>query len=196
MTEEREKSLKEKKLEGIMGIGDSLKKLDEEETVQSNKSDEEKKRKMEERKKFLEEAREQFDIIKNKPDIEFSRDIYKELVMIDMEILRITRKEIEMDPSPRHVETAASLTSSITSTIDALRDIDEIKVEQGFKRETIDMKKNASSAGNITTGVMMAGAFTDIMDKIGEMKKLKEKTVDAVVVETTTEKDGVKKDNI
>lgn len=193
MTEEREKSLKEKKLEGIMGIGDSLKKLDEEETFEVNKNDEEKKRKMEERKKFLAEAKDQFDVIRNKPDAEFSRDIYKELVMIDMEILRITRKEMEMDPSPRHVETAASLTSSITSTIDSLRDIDEVKVDQGFKREALDLKKNASSTGNITAGVIMAGAFTDIMDKIGEMKKQKEKTIEAVVVETTIDNDKDKK---
>lgn len=188
MTDElkREKSLKEKKLEGIMGIGDSLKKLDEDETFEVNKNDEEKKRKMEERKQFLAEAKDKFDVIRNKSDAEFSRDIYKELVMIDMEILRITRKEMEMDPSPRHVETAASLTSSITSTIDSLREIDEVKVDQGFKREALDLKKTSSSTGNITAGVMMAGAFTDIMDKISEMKKQKEKTVEAVVVETTT----------
>jgi hypothetical protein len=196
MTEDRNKSLKEKKLEGILDMGESLKNLDVDEVAQTNKNDEEKKLKMEERKKFLAEHKEQFDIVRKKPDLEFSREIYKELIMTDMEILRIVRKEIEMDPSPRAVETAASLTSSINSTVDSLRDIDEVKVDQGFEREKIDMKRNASSAGNITTGVMMAGAFTDIMDKIGEMKKLKEKTVEAVVVETTTEKDGVKKDKI
>lgn len=191
MTEEREKSLKEKKLEGIMGIGDSLKKLDEEETFEVNKNDEEKKRKMEERKKFLAEAKDQFDVIRNKPDTEFSRDIYKELVMIDMEILRITRKEMEMDPSPRHVETAASLTSSITSTIDSLRNIDEVKIDQGFKREALDLKKNQGNMGP-GAGVVMIGSMSDILKqaKLHLQDPEKVKTIEATVVESEGEKQG------
>lgn len=186
MTEEREKSLKEKKLEGIMGIGDSLKKLDEEETFEVNKNDEEKKRKMEERKKFLAEAKDQFDVIRNKPDAEFSRDIYKELVMIDMEILRITRKEMEMDPSPRHVETAASLTSSITSTIDSLRDIDEVKIEQGFKREALDLKKNQGNTGP-GAGVVMIGTMNDILAKL-KSENIKTIETTSVIVDTLENK--------
>lgn len=182
----RDKSLKEKKLEGILGIGDSLKKLDEEENFQVSKDDAEKKKKLEERKKYIAEMKEKFETIKCKSDLDFAKEVYKEMVMIDMEMLRITRKEMEMDPSPRYVETAGSLTNSITATIDSLRDIDEVKVEQGIEREKLDIKKNAVSGGNISNSVVMVGGFTDIMDKIAEFRKGKEKIVEAEIVKDST----------
>ncbi len=186
----REKSLKEKKLEGFLGIGDALKNLDAEESIQVSKDDEEKKRKLDERKKYIEEMKVQFETLKSKSDLDFAKEVYKEMVMIDMEMLRITRKEMEMDPSPRYVETAGSLTNSITATIDSLRDIDEVKVDQGFEREKLDMKKNAVTGGNISNSVVMVGGFTDIMDKIAEFKKGKEKTVEAEVVRDAPTDEG------
>jgi hypothetical protein len=192
----REKSMTEKKLENVLGIGESLKELDNVEKIEVSKADEEKKEKLKERKKYLDDMKTQFETLKSKTDMDFSKEIYKELVMLDMEILRITRKEMEMDPSPRYAETAASLTSSITATVDSLRNVEDTKISQGFEREKIDMKKSAVTGGNITAGIMMAGAYTDIMDKIGEIKKRKEekeKTIEAEVVSTTTEKEGVKK---
>jgi hypothetical protein len=174
----REKSLKEKKLEGILGIGDALKNLDAEENSQVSKDDDEKKRKLEERKKYIAEMKEQFETLKSKSDLDFAKEVYKEMVMIDMEMLRITRKEMEMDPSPRYVETAGSLTNSITATIDSLRDIDEVKVDQGFEREKIDMKKNQGALGT-GNNVIMIGSMSDVLK---QLKKDTEKTIEAEVV--------------
>lgn len=191
MTDEpiREKSLKEKKLESILGIGESLKNFDKDESANTSSDDADKKHKFEERKKYLAEMKEDFDKVKSKPDLEFSRDIYKELVMIDMEMLRITRKEMEIDPSPRYVETAGSLTNSITSTLDSLRDIEEVKVDQGFEREKIEMKKNSGNLGP-GAGVVMIGSMSDILMKIKAENQIK--TIEAVTV--VTDSDINKKD--
>ena len=196
MTENRDKSITEKKLEELLGIGDSIKKLDDEDTIPPgnssvNRDDEEKKIKLDERKKYLAEMKGKWEGVKEKPDIEFSKDVYKELIMIDMEFLRIARKEMEMDPSPRYIECAGTLTNSITTTLDSLRDVDIVKVDQGFEREKIDMKKNQGNQGP-GTGVVMIGSMSDILSQLKLAQKEQVKTVEATVV---LEKDEeIKKD--
>lgn len=188
MSDEREKSLKEKQYEDAIGIGDALKQLDMDETNQVSKEDDEKRRKLEDRKKYIADMKQDFDLMKKKPDLEFSADIYKELVMIDMEMLRITRKEMELDPQPRYVETAGSLTAAITSTLDSLRDIDNTKFDQGMEKEKLEIKKNQGAAAP-GANIVMIGSMQDIL----KQAKLEMKTIDAeVVIEKEEDKKEVK----
>lgn len=187
MSDEREKSLKEKQYEDAIGIGDALKQLDMDETNQVSKEDDEKRRRLEDRKKYIADMKQDFDLMKKKPDLEFSADIYKELVMIDMEMLRITRKEMELDPQPRYVETAGSLTTAITSTLDSLRDIDNTKFDQGMEKEKLDLKKNQSS-GKIGQNVVMIGTMNDVL-KLAKSEMEKIKTVDVELIDEQKEED-------
>ncbi len=191
MSKEREKSLKEKQLEDVLGIGDSLRQLDAEETNKVSNADDDERRKLEDRKKYIAEMKQDFDILKKKPDLEFSADIYKELVMIDMEMLRITRKEMELDPQPRYVETAGSLTTAITSTLDSLRDIEQVKFDQGMEKEKLDLKKSQGT-GAPGANVVMIGSMSDILKqaKLHLQEPEKVKTVEATVLESDTKKQG------
>jgi hypothetical protein len=171
MNEEREKSFSEKKLEKVLGISDQFKQFDDGEKNEVVAGDEEKKRKFEERKEYLKEIRASHEKLKIKDDKQFSKDIYRELIEIDMEVLRITRKEMEMSPNARYVETIGTLTGAITNTLDSLRDIEETEVAQGFEREKLDIKKNAASGGTINNSVVLMGGFTEVMEKIAQMNK-------------------------
>lgn len=182
MSEEiREKSVTEKKLEKVLTISDELKKLDEEEKAQVSSEDDEKKRKLQERKEYLAEVKENLSTLKSKSDLDFSKSIYKDLILTDMEILRITRKEMEMDPSAKYMEGIATLSNAIVGAIDSLRDVDKTTVDQGFEREKIDMKKN--QGGNVTNNnVVLVGNYTDIMSKVEQIRKDKEKIIDVEIV--------------
>ena len=196
---EREKSVSEKKLEKVFGISDSLKKLNDEDSSSSGntngsssgngnnqKSDEDKKKALEERRKILEEMKKEHEILSKKDDNDFSRSVLKELTMINMEFLRINRKEMEMDPSARNTEASASMANTIVSAVDSLRKIENDKIDQGFEREKIDLKKSGSSSPGIgNNNVVLIGGYTDIMDKLELMKK--EKLLKTVEVEAIKE---------
>lgn len=178
----REKSIKEKKLERVFGMGDDLRKLDEEDKNTVNNNDEDVKRKLEDRKKYLQEIKVEMEQRKKQTDEQFCKDLYKEMAVIGMEMLRINRQEMEMDPRANRVEVASTIMNSTVGALDAVRDIGDTKIDQALEREKLDMKKNAVSGNNISNSVVMMGGFTEVMDKIAQMKKEKEKTIEAEVI--------------
>ena len=173
----REKSIKEKKLERVFGMGDDLRKLDEEDKNTVNNNDEDVKRKLEDRKKYLQEIKVEMEQRKKQTDEQFCKDLYKEMAVIGMEMLRINRQEMEMDPRANRVEVASTIMNSTVGALDAVRDIQDTKIDQALEREKLDMKKNA--VGKTGNNVIMIGSMTDALRMAkAEMAK----TVDAEVV--------------
>jgi hypothetical protein len=181
----REKSIKEKKLERVFGMGDDLRKLDEEDKNNVVAGDEAAKKALEVRKKIIQEMAIEMEGKKKLTDEQFCKDLYKEMAVIGMEMLRINRQEMEMDPRANRVEVASTIMNSTVGALDAVRDIGDTKIDQGFEREKIDMKKN----GLATTGtnVVMIGSMSEILKQV-RMDQVK--TVEAELVVDKIEKKG------
>lgn len=153
------------KLDKALGIGEELSNLDSED------SDEEKKRRFEERKKSIIKIKKDLQKIKENPDEMFIKEQLKELTTSGMIALRTIQEEIELNPTGRDVECMATMMNAITSSLKELKETENDKIKIGQKQQEIDIKKLKSSSENrkLTQNNVFVGSVNELRKAIKDI---------------------------
>lgn len=170
------KSQSEKKIDNSLmkkiGLNEELDELDSDTDDSKTQEDLEKERKAEERRKMASEMKKELSKLKKKEskDKEFCREMYKELAARGLTMLAVMQEEVELNPRARDVETAGSLMNSITSTLDSLRNIDEVEEKFVIEREKLDTKR-AVAIGNDRMAAITAAGSSAVVSSMADMVK-------------------------
>jgi hypothetical protein len=178
---ERIKSLSEKKIEKSLGIettksADDLSDLDE---VSSSEIRDDDKAKIDIKNEQVKKIREEIDGLKTLGDKEFAREMYKKLAIEGFELLKLTKSEMDIDPSPRYVEVTATLTGAVTTALNSLRDIET--TERDFEIEEKKIAVREKSPGNVTNNIAFTGSLQDVLRQLSKMDE--PQAIEAEVIE-------------
>lgn len=170
---DRKKSRKEKKIEESLGIGGA--KDDDfdmsEEIDNESEEDHAAKEKLENRREIATTTKNALAKYSEKEDRgydsdeEFSRDILRDIAVTGSTLLKIQEEEMQLDPSPRIAETAASLMTSVTTAVDKLTGI-------GLSRRKLDIDQQKADRGDgpnsVTNNFIGVSSFSDLVKNIKE----------------------------
>lgn len=170
----------DKSLKAKLGINKELKELDEEENTSSDKSSEdlEREEKAKERKKIAKNLKSELSKLKKKEskDKEFAREMYKELAARGMTMLAVMQEEVELNPRARDMETASTMMNSISSTLDSLRNIDDVDEKFAIEREKIGVRKQQALGNERYAAIAQEGTkaiVSSMADMVKEINKAK-----------------------
>ena len=170
----RKKSVKEKKIEASLGIDskDDPEDFDMSDEVEKDEDDEAAAQ-VEKRREIVSNTKNALAVYKDEDkdkgydgDEEFTRDMLRDLAVTGMTILKLQEEEMQIDPSARSVETAATLITSVTNAVDKLNHVGLNK-----KKLELDEKKvEARTAGglNVTNNFIGASSFSDLVKGLKE----------------------------
>lgn len=198
----RKKSVKEKKIEKSLGIGgsdDDDFDMSDDSTVEDE--EQEAKEQLEKRRELAAQTKNALSVYKNDnyddkekgydSDEEFTRDVLRSVSITGMTMLKLQEEEMQIDPSARNAETAASLISSITNAVDKLNGVGLNK-----KKLEIDEKKaNARLDGhNVTNNFIGVSSFSELVknikdtgEELGKVSNPEPKEIEVEVVHDVDE---------
>ncbi len=188
---DRIKSMSEKKIEKSLDIDDDIDNLDKkgDKSPDASNIEEDMAAKIAERQRHSQEIRENLEKLKedltNNED--FAEAIYKELVVTDMEILKMVRSELDINPSPRYLETISAMSNGVVTAVAALRDIGKTKHNQEIDIKKLEIRDKAASGGILTGTAGAVASFADVIRAAKELvnseppKKEPVKTIEAEV---------------
>ena len=169
---DRKKSIKERKIEASLGIGssDDFDMSDNPEVSEEAEAEAAAAEQLNKRREIATTTKNALAVYSNKTDDkgfdqdeEFSRDMLRDLAVTGMTILKLQEEEMQLDPSARNAETAASLITSVTNAVDKL-------VGVGHNRKKLDIteRKAARQEGpnNITNNFIGVSSFSDLVKNI------------------------------
>lgn len=182
-------------LKKALGINEELNQLDEESASDKSQEEIDQEKKAEERRQMAKELKEKLSKLKKKEskDKEFCREMYKELAARGMTMLAVMQEEVELNPRARDMETAGAMMNSITSTLDSLRNIDDVDEKFSIEREKIDVKKQVAIGNDRYAAIAAEGTkavVSTMADMVKEINKAKKEEEDKIIeVEVEVEKD-------
>ena len=187
-------------LKSKLGINQELKELDNEENSSNeNKSAEDIEREIraEERKLATKELKSQLSKLKKKEskDKEFCREMYKELAARGMTMLGVMQDEVELNPRARDMETASTMINSIASTLDSLRNIDDVDEKFSIEREKLGVKKQIAIGNDRYSAMAQEGTkaiVSSMADMIKQINKAKEQEDNTIEIEAEVKQDDKK----
>jgi hypothetical protein len=179
---ERIKSLSEKKIEKSLGIespksADDLSDLDE---VSSSEIRDDDKAKIDIKNEQAEKIKKEIDELKSLSDKDFAKEMYKKLAIEGFELLKMTKSEMDIDPSPRYVEVMATLSGAVVSALDSHRDIETTDRKLDLEKQKIDMRGKEGPTN--VTNIAFSGTLQDAL------RQLKNANNTIKTIDTTIEK--------
>lgn len=197
-----------KKLEESLGINSDDKDDDLDDTLEDlnevseeDREKEEREEKIKARREIVKNTRNLLATVKKDGNLEnedeaYIRDMLRDLSATGMSMLKVQEEEMQLDPSARNAETAASLINAISSSLKELQEVSLKRKKLELDEQKVNIRKvNANPNGGGVTNIIGAGTFADIVKQLknegADIGKTGEDAidVDAEVVETDDEDD-------
>lgn len=129
-------------------------------------------------------------------DETFARDILKDLAMSGVSLLKIQEEEMQLDPSARNAETAATLITATTNAVDKLQGIGLNNKKLAIEEKKVGVKE-VQNGINAHVGAMLSCTFSELIGQlknekaeVGKVQGKEIKDAEAEVIEDEVEEDA------